>query len=387
MNIYTINLAGLLALSIPVKTTPFLVAYTLAMTSDWLQGPFQHHLPPSLIPRLFTAGFLASALSSAPLGRWADRHGRKRACLAFCAVYALSCLLTTGAVVPGLGVAGLVAGRVLGGVGTGVLFVGFESWVVGEFSRVKKMERRRGEDGKGGGEGGEVGEEMGRVFGVMSGLNSAAAIDENYGEAAQPKKDEKGGQHQNRAWSVLSNPRILALGAASTVFEGSMYLFVFFWAPVLKSVQSSAGELPYGVIFASFMAATLASSLVFNFVTERRLIKHTTLLVAILGISAACFILSAKPQSEQSAFWVFCLFEAAVGMYWPCMGFLKGRLIEDGVRAQVYGLLRIPLNIFVVVSLLFTRDSDAFGRVFPVCASLLLASSGAVWALMEGQAS
>jgi hypothetical protein len=180
---------------------------------------------------------------------------------------------------------------------------------------------------------------------------------------------------------------VLALGAASTVFEGSMYLFVFFWAPVLKSVQSSAGELPYGVIFASFMAATLASSLLFNIITERRLVHHTTLLVAILGISAACFILSARPKSEQSAFWVFCLFEAAVGMYWPCMGFLKGRLIEDGVRAQVYGVLRIPLNIFVVVSLLFTRDSDAFGKVFPVCATLLLASSGTIWALMGGQAS
>jgi hypothetical protein len=194
-------------------------------------------------------------------------------------------------------------------------------------------------------------------------------------------KNEKG-ESKSRVWSVLSNPQVLALGAASTIFEGSMYLFVFFWVPTLKSVQSSPGELPYGLIFASFMAATLASSLAFNAITERQLMRHTTLLVAILALSAACFFLSAGPKSEQSAFWVFCLFEAAVGMYWPCMGYLKGRLVEDGVRAQVYGILRIPLNIFVVVSLLFTGDGDSFGNVFSVCSTLLLASSGALWAVM-----
>jgi hypothetical protein len=161
-----------------------------------------------------------------------------------------------------------------------------------------------------------------------------------------------------------------------------MYLFVFFWTPALKSVQSSQSDLPYGVIFSSFMAATLASSIVFNIITERRLIRHTTLLVIILALSAACFFLSAKPRSEQSAFWIFCLFEAAVGMYWPCMGFLKGRLIDDGVRAQVYGMLRVPLNIFVVVSLLFTGDGGSFSEVFSVCSTLLLASSGALWFAM-----
>lgn len=165
-----------------------------------------------------------------------------------------------------------------------------------------------------------------------------------------------------------------------------MYLFVFFWTPALKSVQSSQGELPYGVIFSSFMAATLASSFAFNLITERQLVRHTTMLAAILGVSAACFFLSAQPRSEDSAFWVFCLFEAVVGMYWPCMGYLKGKLIDNGVRAQVYGMLRIPLNIFVVVSLLSTGDGGSFGKVFSLCSTLLLASSGALSLALGKQA-
>ncbi|KAL2256648.1 hypothetical protein VTK26DRAFT_1357 [Humicola hyalothermophila] len=282
----------------------------------------------------------------------------------------------------------------------------FESWLVGAVGRG---------EGPGRGE-----EELGRVMGLMSGLNSAAAIvcgivsewvveatetrkapfwlavgvlglawvviwwfwDENYG-ATERTTDNKGEASRLRA--VLLRPQVLALCLASTVFEGSMYLFVFFWAPALKSVQSSHGELPYGVVFSSFMAATLASSLAFNSITKRQLVRHTTLLVAILGVSAACFFLSAKPGSELSAFWIFCLFEAAVGMYWPCMGYLKGKLIDDGVRAQVYGMLRIPLNIFVVVSLLITGDGDAFGKVFSFCSTLLLASSGALWFTLRSQ--
>lgn len=165
-----------------------------------------------------------------------------------------------------------------------------------------------------------------------------------------------------------------------------MYLFVFFWTPALRSVQSTKTDgLPYGVIFASFMAATLASSLAFGMITARKLVSYTTLLLTLLGGSSLCFLLSAHPTSEQSTFWVFCFFEAAVGMYFPCMGYLKGRLVDDGVRAQVYGMLRVPLNVFVVVSLLFTGDGDAFGRVFMVCSTLLISACGVVWATTMGQ--
>lgn len=159
-----------------------------------------------------------------------------------------------------------------------------------------------------------------------------------------------------------------------------MYLFVFFWAPALRAAQKTAAELPYGIIFASFMAAMMASSLVFGTLTEKGLLRYKTLLLGILGTATACFFLFPAAGSEQVTFWLFCLFEAAVGMYWPCMGYLKGRLIEDGIRAQVYSILRVPLNVFVVFSLLVTGDGDAFKMVFSTCAALLLASTGALWA-------
>lgn len=34
--------------------------------------------------------------------------------------------------------------------------------------------------------------------------------------------------------------------------------------------------------------------------------------------------------------------------------------MEDGVRAKIYGILRIPLNCFVVLGLMLTKDGEFF---------------------------
>lgn len=38
------------------------------------------------------------------------------------------------------------------------------------------------------------------------------------------------------------------------------------------------------------------------------------------------------------------------------MASLKGKLVDDGLRASVYGMLRIPLNVFVVLALSTTKE-------------------------------
>lgn len=218
------------------------------------------------------------------------------------------------------------------------------------------------------------------VFGTNGGQ------DENYGEAGAPAVggEKKEGQGKS-AWAVLADPRVLSLGLCSTIFEGSMYLFVFFWAPALRSMAATTTTLPYGVIFAAFMAATLASTLAFGIITARKMASYVSLLLCVLGASSICFMLSSRPASEQSAFWVFCAFEAAVGMYFPSMGYMKGRLVDDGVRAQVYGMLRVPLNVFVVASLMLTRNGAGFEGVFFVCSSLLMLACSALWLTTVGQ--
>lgn len=40
------------------------------------------------------------------------------------------------------------------------------------------------------------------------------------------------------------------------------------------------------------------------------------------------------------------------------MGNLKEKIVEDDVRAKIYGILRLPLNLFVVVGLGLTQDGE-----------------------------
>ena len=169
----------------------FLAVYALVMASDWLQvctpppfhllttttvaetnkflkGPFlyslyreEHALSSSTISALFTTGFLSGAASGSFVGSLADRKGRKAACLSFCVVYSLSCVLTatTTASSSSGSVFLLFAGRALGGLGTSLLFSVFESWMVADL-RAKGREDVLLEG----------------VFGTMSVVNSLVAI-------------------------------------------------------------------------------------------------------------------------------------------------------------------------------------------------------------------
>ncbi|XDG05636.1 hypothetical protein ABKA04_005251 [Annulohypoxylon sp. FPYF3050] len=377
--------------------------YALVMGADWIQGPYlyslyrdEHGLSERLVSTLFATGFLSGAVSAYFIGALADERGRKAVCMIFCLLYAMSCFFT---VLPTLPL--LFLGRILGGISTSILFSVFDSWMVTNF-----RERKLVEDGCDLSRtyattsivssvsailSGIVGEWLVRVTGTKKApfLMSAALLwcalqliwahwVENYGTKESGPSDKS---KKPDVWSTLKRPSILVLGFASTMFEGSMYLFVVFWAPTIKSVQKSAGELPYGYIFSSFMASSMAAALVFNIVMQKRPFKYSRLLIGILLAANFCFVKLAGPKTEDAAFWLFCLFEACVGMYWPCTGYLKGRLVEDDVRAKVYSILRIPLNIFVVISLAIAGDSKSYIKVFSACSMLLTASFGAVWAV------
>jgi MFS transporter, MFS domain-containing protein family, molybdate-anion transporter len=206
-----------------------------------------------------------------------------------------------------------------------------------------------------------------------------------------------------------------------------MYIFVFYWsaamesahelsAPIEPSPSSATARaatdsigtethIPFGVIFATFMAAMMLGSLLFSHLSSplssslsntktnafSRYIKTlytspSTLLTLAILLSSTSLLLPVLLKSESLTFWAFCIFEACIGVYYPSMGAQKGRIVDDGVRANIYGLLRIPLNVFVVVALTTTVEGDAHrDRVFVFCGGLLLAASVGAWWWLEDE--
>jgi len=188
-----------------------------------------------------------------------------------------------------------------------------------------------------------------------------------------------------RAWNIVrKDPLLLVLGLTQTCFEGSMYLFVFLWVPSLQeSHQAVLVPLPLGYIFSSFMISMMLGSLLYTAIVsssqqsvggDSSLMLHAKLSSMICAVSASALALTVASTDERTRFYAFCLFEACVGMYYPVQGTLRGTLISNEHRATLSSLFRVPLNIFVVVSLL-TGVSSARRGVLTVSAIMLGFSS------------
>jgi len=161
----------------------------------------------------------------------------------------------------------------------------------------------------------------------------------------------------------IVDKRFWALGITSCFFEGSMYLWIFFKFPALRlthQLNGKGSDLPFGMIFAALMCAMMLGSMLFTWYSAlpagRWVVPASILLSWTLMVAACCFLLPVLIRDEELTFWCFCIFEICVGIYYPTMGHLKEKFVSDGVRAKVYGMLRLPLNIFVVIGLGLTKD-------------------------------
>jgi len=114
----------------------YLIVFTLAMFSDWLQGPYVYELYVSYgfnqqeIAELFVCGFGSSMIVGTFVGGLADKYGRKVMCIVYSISYIIACLTK---LVPVYSV--LLVGRFLSGVSTSLLFSVFESWMVCEHKK------------------------------------------------------------------------------------------------------------------------------------------------------------------------------------------------------------------------------------------------------------
>jgi MFS family permease len=110
--------------------------FVCAFFADWLKGPYVYALyeaygfSPNQIAMLFLVGFGVSGISGPFIGAAADIFGRRKLCVAYFATYILSALCK-----PINSYAMLMIGRLLGGLGTSLLYTVFESWMVAEHNR------------------------------------------------------------------------------------------------------------------------------------------------------------------------------------------------------------------------------------------------------------
>ena len=209
---------------------------------------------------------------------------------------------------------------------------------------------------------------------IVCGVLAFMLWDENYGETGDDdgnKKSSGSSALKGAFAATLRSSDILSCGIISSLFEGSMYIFVFMWTPALTTLaKEEMGDsfegLPFGVIFSTFMVCCMAGSSIFSIAMEK--MKPEQLAVIVFGVATCAFFMVIYAGSATSTFLAMNLFEMCVGMYFPSMGTMKGMIVPEDKRAAIYNLFRIPLNFIVLFSLL----TDLTPRVsFILCCTMM----------------
>jgi len=233
------------------------------------------------VSRLFLTGFASTALFGPLVGRLCDTYGRKAGTLVFSLLYSLGAMSTKSNL---LGV--LLAGRVMGGIGTSLLFSAPEAWLVGDAAR-NGLEGSLGETfglayagdsivailagqmaGMAAGSRGPSGPfELSVGFLILGGLLAAFTWKENIAGNIKSggDSDDAGSKPTIRdaVKVVKEDPKIMLVGSIQSLFEAAMYIFVLNWPPaVSKAVSayfakfatdsSAAIGTPYGTVFSCF---------------------------------------------------------------------------------------------------------------------------------------
>ncbi|RYP30980.1 hypothetical protein DL767_005987 [Monosporascus sp. MG133] len=228
------------------------------------------------------------------------------------------------------------------------------------------------------------------------------------------------------ASGILRDARVWALSFVSCCFEGTIFLLRFFWPGTLQeahardhpeeAADAAAAAVPYGVTFACFMATMVMGALLFNALARHHgdadvhysrskttsdggnisdshsshinteyswkrdvavVLTPTRLLAVALLLAGASFLVAAFARAELHLFVAFLVLEACNGVYVPSMAFHRSAVVGDDGRASVYGIMNVPLFVFVIGALCTTsgRGGKHPQTVFLVCAALLLVAA------------
>ncbi|KAF6153694.1 hypothetical protein GIB67_000927 [Kingdonia uniflora] len=207
---------------------------------------------------------------------------------------------------------------------------------------------------------------------------------ENYGDSSESKG--LFAQFRVAAVAIASDEKIALLGAIQSLFEGSMYTFVFLWTPALSPNEE---DIPHGFIFATFMLASMLGSSIASRLMARTSLKVESYMQIVFAVSALTFLLpiitsilvapsKVKGGSMSFAGWIllfgFCTFEGCVGIFWPSIMKMRSQYIPEEARSTIMNFFRVPLNIFVCI-ILYNVNAFPISVMFGMCSIFLFTAS------------
>ena len=114
--------------------------------------------------------------------------------------------------------------------------------------------------------------------------------------------------------TVLSDRRVLLCGISSGVFEGCLYIYIFFWTPMIVSLADGQ-KIPFGVIFSTFMVCAMAGSSLQLFLSSYFSLKTEWIAVAVLVLASLSTALVSLLQTDVGILCALCGFQVCTGTW------------------------------------------------------------------------
>lgn len=133
--------------------------------------------------------------------------------------------------------------------------------------------------------------------------------------------------------TIRSNRQMQVLVLISSLCETSIVIFAFYWAPWITAMLDDEDRaIPYEVIFSTMVASSMAGNYLFQVLSGSQGISLENIFQGVLLASSAFYFLGAMFQTPLFAFLVSLLVQGIVGLYWPCIGYYRGKIVVPEQR-------------------------------------------------------
>jgi predicted MFS family arabinose efflux permease len=160
--------------------------------------------------------------------------------------------------------------------------------------------------------------------------------------------------------TIKNDKRIALLGMVQSLFEASMYIFVFMWTPVLEELITEFSDASYGlhgIVFSIYMVCVMLGSSTFSLLIKKY--SAETILLFLLFLSVLNnIVIGLLIKNSYVVINCFLILELCVGVYFPTIGTIRSKYIPEESRAAVMNFFRIPLNILVVLILIYINKFE-----------------------------
>lgn len=149
-----------------------------------------------------------------------------------------------------------------------------------------------------------------------------------------------------------------------SIWHGALHIFMFSWTPILR--MSTVYDINVGMIYISFVLfmiiGTKAYEIFYMYLkSDGYLCLAAALLVEVFAFSNIYIV-----DSFWLRFFMLSIVNGISGFYQPLNSKIKSKIISERHRALLMGLMRVPLNLYVICILIFCR------KVNPVDVILIL---------------